>query len=83
MYLALNNIVTNLKVAKRLSPVLAFRYHALPVAEENNCITVAMAYPENQEARQAVLNELGEQVFIVKCDQVAIDAILKEIWKER
>jgi nucleotide-binding universal stress UspA family protein len=79
-YLALDKLTANPDLARCLPPDLAWRFHALPVAEERGCITVAMADPEDGQARDAVLAALGPASCIVRGDPAAIDALLAEIW---
>jgi nucleotide-binding universal stress UspA family protein len=81
-YLEYKNITYNPCLAKRLPPEVAFRFHALPVAEENNKITVAMANPENEEAKVGVLKALGKTAHVVRADSREIDYILSELWPE-
>jgi nucleotide-binding universal stress UspA family protein len=78
--LALNHPILDATLVRRLSPVLAFRYHALPLAEENGHVTVAMAEPDNVEARQAVAAALGAKLYVVRSDAAVIDALLSEVW---
>ncbi len=54
----LQGICVNPEVARRLPFDLACRYQALPVAEDDGHLTVAMAHPDNMEARQAILAAL-------------------------
>ncbi len=79
-HLVLDDLVLNPKLARRLTPALAFRYHVLPVAEENSHITVAMANPDDESARQAVATALGAKLTIVQGDPTAIDGLLAEMW---
>jgi len=81
-YLEFKKLTYNPHLAKRLPPELAFRFHALPVAEENNKITVAMANPENEEAKVGVLEALGKTAHVVRADSREIDSILTELWPE-
>jgi nucleotide-binding universal stress UspA family protein len=81
-YLEYKNLTYNPCLAKRLPPELAFRFHALPVAEENNKITVAMANPENEEAKVGILKALGKTAHVVRADSKEIDYILTELWPE-
>ena len=46
-------------VARRLPAELARRFHALPIAEDNGRITVAMADPDDVVARQAIASALA------------------------
>lgn len=81
-HLALNSLVINPRLARRLPPAVAFRYHALPLAEGNGCITVAMADPDDAVARAAVAAALGKRLYVVQADPVAIDGLLAEVWPE-
>lgn len=79
-YLTLDGLTVNLTVARRLAPVMACRYHALPVAEANGRITVAMADPDDPVAREAVVSALGAPAYVVRGNPAAIDALLAELW---
>jgi len=81
-YLEFKKLTYNPHLAKKLPPDLAFRFHALPVAEENNEITVAMANPENEEAKVGVLKALGKTAHVIRADSREIDSILTELWPE-
>ncbi len=81
-YLALDQLAANRKLARRLPSDVAWRFHALPVAEENGRITVAMANPDDAGAREAVFGALGPASCVVKADPVAIDSLLAEIWAD-
>ncbi len=67
-------------LARRLPASLARRYHAIPVAEENGHITVAMADPDDLRARKAVVSSLGLDACLVKGNGVDIDALIEQIW---
>jgi nucleotide-binding universal stress UspA family protein len=54
----LQGICVNPEVARRLPFSLACRYQALPVAEDDGHLTVAMAHPNDVEARRAILAAL-------------------------
>jgi hypothetical protein len=82
-YLELDSLTTSPSLAQRLPPDLAFRYHALPVAEREGCLTVAMANPEDRTARSAVCQALGATPYLVKGDAGAIDRLLAEMWPEQ
>ncbi len=79
-YLILDELTANPKLARRLPPDLARRFHALPLAEENGRITVVMADPDDAVARAAVLAALGSASYVVQGDPVAIDTLLAEVW---
>lgn len=79
-HLAVTELQPDPKVASRLSRKVAVRYHALPIAEESNSLTVAMADPQDESAREALRAELHVDPFIVQGDQVAIDSLIDKIW---
>jgi nucleotide-binding universal stress UspA family protein len=81
-HLALDRLVINPKLARRLPSGLAFLYHALPLAEDNSCITVAMADPGDAIARAAITAALGAKLYVVQADRAAIDGLLAETWPE-
>ena len=79
-YLTLDKLIVNRKVARRLSPALAFRYHAIPVGKANGSITVAMANPYDHTACEEIAEALAAELFVVQGDPVAIDEQLIELW---
>lgn len=81
-HLTLDNLAMNPRLARRLPPAIACRYHALPVAEADGRITVAMADPEDTMARDAVATALGAPPCVVECDPVTIDTLLAKVWPE-
>lgn len=82
-YLALDQLAANPRLARRLPPELAWRFHALPVAEHEGRITVAMANPDDPEAREAVATSLGPASCVVQADPLTIDAALAKVWGRR
>jgi nucleotide-binding universal stress UspA family protein len=81
-HLALDSLTVNPKLARRLPPALAFRYHALPLAEDRGSITVAMADPEDAVARAAVAAALGARLYVVQAAPETIDELLTQTWPE-
>lgn len=79
-HLTFDGLTVNRRLARRLAPIVACRYHALPVAEANGHITVAMANPDDPAAREAVANALGAPSYLVKGNSAVIDALLAELW---
>jgi nucleotide-binding universal stress UspA family protein len=79
-YLETNLLTNNTNLVKHLPPDLAFRHHALLLAEENEYVTVAMANPEDLAAKEAISAYLGRPVYAVHSDREKIDAKLSEIW---
>lgn len=81
--LELDHLEPNLQVARRLPADLARRYHALPVAKDGETITVAMADPGDDYARQAVLAAFGNSTCIVQADRKTIDRLLEDLWPDQ
>lgn len=81
-HLVLDNLVVSRKLAQRLPATLAFHFHAVPVAKENDHITVAMAHPDDEQACRAVAEALHTQMCVVQSDSTTIDTLLAEIWSE-
>lgn len=79
-YLALERLATDPELARRLPFALAQRYHALPLAEEGGRVTVALANPDDEQARAAILDALGPESCVVRGDSQTIDERLAEIW---
>jgi nucleotide-binding universal stress UspA family protein len=79
-FLSLDKLVANPKLARRLSPDLARRFHALPIAEYKGRVTVAMADPEDREARNAVITALGPTSCMVRVDPQTIEALINSVW---
>lgn len=81
-HLSLDSLVIDPKIARRLPPAMALRYHALPVAEDNRRITIAMADPDDRPALEAITAALGTRPYVVQGDCTTIDSLLSEVWSE-
>ncbi len=79
-FLEIEHLEPSPRLAGRLPVDLAWRYHALPVAEDGKQITVAMADPDDAEARQAISMALGRPVCIVRANGTMIDKLLVDLW---
>ena len=79
-YLEFDNMEVIPRIARLLPRELASRYHALPVADDGKRITVAMADPDNDEAREAIIAVLGPSTIIVRTNAQFIDKFLAEFW---
>ena len=80
--LVLDHLEPDPVVARRLSPGLAFRHRALPVAGTGHRVTVAMADPSDTVARDAVAGALGTEPCIVQSDPAVIAIHLSQIWQQ-
>jgi len=81
-HLSLDNLVVNPRLARCLPPDLAYRYHALPVAEDGGRITVVMADPDDTVACEEIVSVLGRACCVVKGDPATIEGILAKVWPE-
>lgn len=79
-YLSLDELRADPNLARLLPPEIAYRFHALPVAEQGGRITVVMADPEDDEALSAIASILGREPCVVQGDARAIDASLARLW---
>lgn len=79
-YLTLDKLTVDPMLARLLPSDLAWRCRALPLAEDNGRITVAMADPDDAAAREAIVAALGPRSCVVRGSPLAIDARLAEIW---
>ena len=68
------------ELVRRLPFDLAWRYQALPLAEDRGRVTVAVADPGDAQARNAILTALGPDSCVVQGDPLIIDALLAEVW---
>ena len=80
--LVLDQLVLDPTVAQRLSPSVAFAHQALPVAEADHCVTVAMADPTDTVARDAVAVALGAEPCVVRGDPAVIAVHLSQVWEQ-
>lgn len=79
--LKLDSLAVDPRLARRLPADLAWRCHALLLAEDHGRVTVAMADPYDATARQAVVTALGTEAYVVQGDPMSIDAQLATIWR--
>lgn len=81
-FLHLDRIETNHQLMRLLSPEVACRCRALPVAIEGNRVTVAMASPEDKIACDSVISAIGKSICLVQADPQEIDQRLAELWPQ-
>jgi nucleotide-binding universal stress UspA family protein len=82
-FLSLDELAANPRLARRFPPELARRFHVLPIAEQNGRVTVAMANPDDHEARDAVVTALGLAPYMVRVDPVTIDSLISAVWSDQ
>ncbi len=79
-YLSLDELRADPTLARLLPLDVAYRFHALPIAEQGGRITVVMADPEDPEALSAIADVLGREPCVVQGDMQTIDASLARVW---
>ena len=80
-YLPLSEIDLDVPLGRRLPRHLAYYHLALPVAEDENEITVALAQPDNLTVRQVIQAALGFTIVPVQSSDTEIKAALDRIWE--
>ena len=81
-YLVNEQLAPSPELVRRLPYDLAWRYHALPLAEDRGRVTVAVANPEDAQVRDAILAALGPESCVVQGDALTIESLLAEVWGE-
>lgn len=81
-FLPLSEIDLDAELARRLSRHLAYFHLALPVAEDENGLTVALAKPDNRAALQVIETALGCPIVPVRSTDTDIRAALDRIWQD-
>lgn len=79
-YLPLSEIDLDVPLGQRLPRHLAYYHLALPVAEDENGVTVALAQPDNRTVRQVIEAALGFTIVPVQSSDADIKAALDRIW---
>lgn len=81
-YLSLNKVTINPAIAKRLPPQLAYYYLAFPLAEDDEGLTMVMAYPAQHTTRSVLETFLGTPIVPVQSSVQEIRAALNLLWAE-
>ena len=82
-YLSLKELKIDPQLAWRLPQRLAYYHLVIPIAEEEDSITVAMMHPENETAVNIVRNVLNTPIVPVRSDPDDIKRALDTIWYDR
>jgi hypothetical protein len=80
-YLALNQIVLDAELVRRLPRKLAYYHLALPLAADDDQISVAMAYPDNRLVIDLLTGVLAAPIVPVQASPAEIRAALDHIWQ--
>lgn len=79
--LSLSQIPLDDVLARRLPRRLAHYHLALPIAEDDDGITVAMAYPENARAVTLIEGALGARVLPVRSFPGDLQTAIDRVWQ--
>lgn len=71
----------DLQLAQRVPYALSRYYMALPLAQDNGCVSVAMAYPDNAKARLVLGRLLKAQVVPVFTPAEALLPVLDRVYR--
>jgi hypothetical protein len=80
-YLSLAEVELDIQLGRSLPRHLAYYHLALPVAEDENGVTVALAQPDNRTARQVIESALGHVIVPVQSQDDDIRSALDRIWE--
>ncbi|MCI0555032.1 MAG: hypothetical protein L0287_29135 [Anaerolineae bacterium] len=78
--LSLSEIEIDSELARRLPRRLAYYHLALPIAEDDDLITVAMAYPDNRRVEEVIRAALGTAIIPVRSHADEIRRLLDAVW---
>lgn len=78
---SLEDFRLDVELARRLPRQLAYYHLALPVGVDEDGITVAMAQPDNQKAREIIERSLGRAIIPVHSDSGQIRRLLDQLWQ--
>jgi hypothetical protein len=81
-HLSLDHIRIEPDIARRLPRRLAYYHLALPIAEDEDSITVAMAYPDNQAVITLIKGALNADIVPVHSHAEQIRQMLDRLWLE-
>jgi nucleotide-binding universal stress UspA family protein len=82
-YLSLNRVSIDAALARELPRRLAYYYLALPLARDDDQLTVVMAHPDNQAAVAMLQALLGSPIVPVQGSAREIRTTLDLLWSEK
>lgn len=81
-YLSLKNITIDTLLAQRIPRHLAYYHLALPIADDDDLITLVMVHPDNEKVRLLFEEQLGAKVFAVQGSGREIKATLDLLYPD-
>lgn len=79
--LELSQVTLNRELVQRLPRQIAYFHLALPIAQDEDYITVAMAQPDHRTVVQMLGTVLGMRITPVRADGDAIQQALDQVWQ--
>lgn len=81
-YVSLREITIDPELARRLPRRLAYYHLAIPIAEDDEYITVALAFSDNKWIISVLKQVLKAQVIPVRADETEIKHALDQVWQQ-
>ena len=79
-FLSLSRVTVDPALARQLPRRLAYYYLALPLARDDDQLTLVMAHPDNQAAVAVLQAVLGERIVPIQGSAREIRAALDTVW---
>jgi hypothetical protein len=80
-FLDLSSIELQPELVRRLPQRIAYYHLALPIAEDQEGITVALVHPDSQRALDLLKTYLGESIIPVRASSEAVRGKLDSVWQ--
>lgn len=81
-HLSLTDFEIDPELARRLPRRLAYYHLAIPLADDEGTVTVAMAHPENRTVISVLQTVIGSTVSVVRSDPDQIRRALDSVWHD-
>lgn len=81
-YVSLREISIDPELARRLPRRLAYYHLAIPIAKDDDYLTVALAFSDNKAIIPLLKQALNSPVTIVRADEAEIKDALDQIWQQ-
>ncbi|HVO71875.1 MAG TPA: hypothetical protein VMT24_17625, partial [Aggregatilineaceae bacterium] len=79
-FLSLSRVTVDPATARQLPRRLAYYYLALPLARDDDQLTLVMAHPDNQAAVAVLQAVLGERIVPIQGSARELRAALDTVW---
>lgn len=82
-YVSLREISIDPELARRLPRRLAYYHLAIPIAQDDDYLTVALAFSDNKAIIPLLKQALTSPVTIVRADEAEIKSALDQVWHQQ